>query len=93
MSSVVNRGSWAPSVPKLKPSTSFKLHREFVLLHKQSNNSNISVKTSAVTDLCLSKSGETLYSVSQDTFLKVYSVAEKRQIRYDHVVNQSGTLP
>jgi factor associated with neutral sphingomyelinase activation len=34
-----------------------------------------------VSDLCLSKNGETLYSVSKDTFLKVYSISERRQLR------------
>jgi factor associated with neutral sphingomyelinase activation len=31
--------------------------------------------------MCLSKNGQTLYSVSKDSFLKVYSLSEKRQLR------------
>eukprot|EP01104_Vermistella_antarctica_P008506 TRINITY_DN212_c0_g5_i5.p1 TRINITY_DN212_c0_g5~~TRINITY_DN212_c0_g5_i5.p1 ORF type:complete len:1247 (-),score=410.29 TRINITY_DN212_c0_g5_i5:2155-5895(-) len=35
----------------------------------------------AVSCVCLSRSGDTLYSVSQDTSLKIYSLEEKRQLR------------
>ena len=36
---------------------------------------------SAVTAVCLSADGDTIFSVSQDSSLKIYSRAEKRQLR------------
>lgn len=42
---------------------------------------NIKLHRDAVTSICLSKNKETMYSVSQDTSLKIYSIPEKRQLR------------
>lgn len=36
---------------------------------------------SIIGDLCLSANESTLYSVSQDTTLKIYSITERRQLR------------
>ena len=44
-------------------------------------SSSSSLSISSVTSVCLSPEGDTLYSVSQDSSLKIYSLAERKQVR------------
>jgi WD40 repeat protein len=45
-----------------------------------------SLTISSVTSLCLSPEGDTVYSVSQDSSLKIYSLSEKKQVSFIFVL-------
>eukprot|EP01112_Ceratiomyxa_fruticulosa_P018129 TRINITY_DN5758_c0_g1_i1.p1 TRINITY_DN5758_c0_g1~~TRINITY_DN5758_c0_g1_i1.p1 ORF type:complete len:946 (+),score=197.65 TRINITY_DN5758_c0_g1_i1:1578-4415(+) len=51
------------------------------LIDRLDQKFSIKLHRDSVSAVCLSSSGETLYSVSQDTSLKIYSVPEKKQQR------------
>jgi len=56
-------------------------HTGWPILNRLTQKSILRMHNKGVTDLCLSLSGDRIFSVSQDSSLKIYSLKDNRQVR------------